>query len=126
MLNFATHLEMTKLILAQAAQQLPAGGTEGAAPSPLGGMFPMLIAFFAIMYFLMIRPQQKRDKARREMLTSVSKGVSVVTSGGICGTVVGLTDSHVVLRVDEDVTIQFMRSAVAHVEKEDDESAKSN
>ena len=125
MLNFATHLELTKLILAQAAQQAPAGGAEGTS-SPLAGMFPMIIAFFAIMYFLMIRPQQKRDRERREMLASVSKGVSVVTSGGICGTVIGLTDSHVVLRVDDDVTIEFVRSAVAHVEHEEDASKKSD
>jgi preprotein translocase subunit YajC len=125
MLDFVRHFELTKLILAQAAQQAPAGGVEGVPPNPIMSMLPMVIAFFAIMYFLMIRPQQKRDRERRDMLASISKGSSVVTSGGMCGTVVGLTDSHVVLRVDDDVKIEFMRSAVAHVERDEDDSAQS-
>jgi preprotein translocase subunit YajC len=105
-----------RLILAQAAEGAAESGADGVVQrSPLGSMLPMFIAFIAIMYFLMIRPQQKREKERRELLSSVSKGDSVITNGGICGTVVGLTESHVVLRVDEDVTIQFVRSAVAQI-----------
>ncbi|MBI2434866.1 MAG: preprotein translocase subunit YajC [Candidatus Hydrogenedentes bacterium] len=78
-------------------------------------MVPMLVAFFAIMYFLMIRPQQKRERERREMLSSITKGDRVVTNGGICGDVVGLTDTNVVLRVDENCKIEFVRSAIAQV-----------
>ena len=87
-----------------------------AAPSnPLTGMLPMIVVFFAIMYFLMIRPQQKREKERRAMLAAVAKGDAVITTGGICGTVVGLTEDRVVLRVDEKVTMEFVRGAVAQV-----------
>jgi len=93
------------------AEGAPAPSVGGA----FGGMLPLLIIFFAVMYFLMIRPQQKRERERRELLASLSKGDAVVTTGGVCGTIVGLTDTHAVLRVDDDVKIEFLRQAVAQV-----------
>jgi preprotein translocase subunit YajC len=118
------------MLIAQAAEAIPAeviqSGEE--TPSATGsqtgvfGFMPMLIAFIAIMYFLMIRPQQKRDKERRNLLASISKGDSVVTMGGICGTIVGLSESNVVLRVDDNVTMEFVRSAVSQVVKADGEA----
>ena len=60
--------------------------------NPFSQMLPMFILFIGIMYFLMIRPNQKREKQRREMLASLSKGDQVVTNGGVCGTVVGLSE----------------------------------
>jgi preprotein translocase subunit YajC len=96
-----------------------AGGTADQQPqsqtNPLTGMLPMIVIFFAIMYFLMIRPQQKRDKERRAMLAALAKGDAVITTGGICGTVVGITEDRVVLRVDEKVTMEFVRGAIAQV-----------
>ena len=102
----------------------PAGGTEPAPP--LGGLFgggggsSMLLMFgaiIAIMYFFTIRPNQKREKERREMLASVGKNDRVVTSGGICGTVVGLSDKSVVLRVSDEpvVKMEFLRGAISQV-----------
>ncbi|MCA1900730.1 MAG: preprotein translocase subunit YajC, partial [Candidatus Hydrogenedens sp.] len=61
-------------------------------------MLPMILAFIAIMYFLMIRPQQKREKERREMLNALTKGDKVVTTGGMYGTVVDLSEDKVTLR----------------------------
>ncbi len=97
-------------------------GAEGAAQStgapqtnPLGSMLPMIVIFIGIMYFLMIRPQQKRDRERRDMLGALSKGDSVITTGGVCGSVVGLSDDRVVLRVDDNVTMEFVRGAIAQV-----------
>jgi preprotein translocase subunit YajC len=99
----------------------PAGG-ETASPRPGfgGSFFPFLILMFVVMYFLMIRPNQKREKERRNMLGALAKGDKVVTTGGICGTVVGVNDKTVVLKVsDEPVTkIEFVRSAVAQVTKD--------
>lgn len=110
---------MWKLLIAQAAQEsAPAG--DAPTGNPLTGFLPLMIIFLAIMYFLMIRPQQKRDKERRELLSALSKGDSVVTTGGICGTIVGLDESHVVLRVDENVTMQFLRQAIAQVVSPDE------
>ena len=91
----------------------PAGGAQPG--NPLMSMLPMIIAFFAIMYFLMIRPQQKRERERRNMLGSLAKGDNVITTGGICGSVVGLSEDRVVLRVDENVTMEFVRGAIAQV-----------
>ena len=56
----------------------PAGGAQPG--NPLMSMLPMIIAFFAIMYFLMIRPQQKRERERRNMLGSLAKGCLLYTS----------------------------------------------
>lgn len=96
-----------------------AGGGAAAegARSPFTSLLPMILIFFAIMYFLMIRPNQKRERERREMLTSLSKGDTVVTTGGVFGAIVGLSDKTIVLRVSEDplVKMEFARSAVAQV-----------
>ena len=101
---------LSQLVYAQAQ---PAGAQPQG--SFFASMLPMLIAFFAIMYFLTIRPQQKRERERREMLAALNKGDRVITTGGICGDVVGLSDTHVVLRVDDNVKIEFVRAAVAQV-----------
>ncbi len=105
------------------AQETAPAGEGGAPPSGLfgGGFFPVLILMFAVMYFLMIRPNQKRERERQQMLNSIAKGDKVITTGGICGTVVGVNEKTVVLKVsDEPVTkIEFMRSSVAQVAKED-------
>lgn len=89
-----------------------------AAPAPGGGdllsLAPMFVVMIAVMYFLMIRPQQQREKKKNEMLGALSKGDSVVTVGGICGTIVGITDTHVVLKVDDNTKIEFLKSSVAH------------
>ncbi len=111
---------MWRLLFAQTeiAQSVEAPAEQPSVPpgnNPLTGMLPMIVIFFAIMYFLMIRPQQKREKERRAMLAAVTKGDAVITTGGICGTVVGLTEDRVVLRVDESVTMEFVRGAIAQV-----------
>jgi preprotein translocase subunit YajC len=89
------------------AAQGPQGG--------LGSFLPMIVIFFAIMYFLMIRPNQKRERERRAMLAALAKGDKVVTTGGICGTVVGLSERSVVVRVDDNVNIEFLRGAVSQI-----------
>jgi len=94
-----------------------ANGTSGTAGNPLNSMIFMLVAFMAIMYFLTIRPNQKREKERKEMLASIAKGDKVITSGGICGSVVGLSEKTVVLRVSDEpnVKMEFLRGAISQV-----------
>ncbi|MBI5094055.1 MAG: preprotein translocase subunit YajC [Candidatus Hydrogenedentes bacterium] len=89
----------------------------------MGSAFP-IIMLVAIFYFLMIRPNQKQEKKRRDMLASLAKGDKVVTSGGICGTVVGLSEKNVVLRVSDEpaVKMEFVRGAVSKVLSREDES----
>ena len=115
---------MWNLILAQAQEAAqttaPATATDPSAAqqSPFGGnMLVLFAAMIAIMYFLMIRPNQKREKERRDMLASVAKGDKVVTTGGICGTVVGLSEKTIVLRVSDEPTVkmEFLRGAISQV-----------
>jgi preprotein translocase subunit YajC len=83
-----------------------------------------LILIVGVIWFLMIRPQQKRDRARKEMLATVQKNDRVLTSGGILGTVVQLRDDEVTLRVDEtnNVRMRFTRDAIVRIFRGDDES----
>jgi preprotein translocase subunit YajC len=115
-MNLVSSIEILNLLLGQAES-----GAD--APNPLLSMAPLMIAFIFIMYFLTIRPQQKKDKERKEMLDAISKGDEVVTTGGICGKVVSLKETEVVLQVGKDVTIKFLRSSIAHVIDSSEENA---
>ena len=77
-----------------------------------------LFLMFAVFYFLLIRPQQKRQRERNNMLNDLQKGDHVVTIGGLHGTIVDITDEHVGLKVSDNVRLKFERSAVNAVVKE--------
>jgi preprotein translocase subunit YajC len=80
--------------------------------------FSLLLPFilmFAVFYFLLIRPQQKRQKQRNEMLNNLKKGDKVVTIGGLHGTIAELTDDTVVLRVNDVTKLTFNRAAIDSV-----------
>lgn len=95
------------------------GAPEGAAGA--GGpasVAPTLVTFglvFAIFYFLIIRPQNKRQKETKQMLQNLKKGDRVATIGGIRGTIFSMKDDAVVLKVDDNTKIQFSKSAVNSV-----------
>ena len=74
-----------------------------------------VIAMFAVLYFLMIRPQQKRQKKTNSMLSSLKKGDKVVTIGGLHGTVLELDNDTVVIRVNEATKMTFDRSAIRSI-----------
>ena len=83
-----------------------------------GGLFsllPMLIIIFVFMYFVMIRPQSKRAKEHRALLSNLAKGDEVVTNGGIVGKVEKLSDDFVILSVSEGVNIHFQKAAISAV-----------
>lgn len=90
---------------------------EGAAAPASGGleMILMMAVFFAIMYFMIIRPQQKRAKEHKQMLDALSKGDEVVTGGGILGKVASITDNFIELTIADNVTIKVQKQAVATV-----------
>ncbi|MFN3785322.1 MAG: preprotein translocase subunit YajC [Thiothrix sp.] len=91
---------------------------DGAAPAPAGGgleMIIMMAVFFAIMYFMIIRPQQKRAKEHKQMLDALNKGDEVVTGGGVLGKVAAITDNFVELTIADNVTIKVQKHAVASV-----------
>ncbi|MGI5853889.1 MAG: preprotein translocase subunit YajC [Bacillota bacterium] len=79
---------------------------------------------FAVFYFFMIRPQQKQQKKRQEMLNSMEIGTEVVTIGGIHGKIKELNEDTVLLDVDKGMTLKMLRSAIGTVvPKEDNTSA---
>lgn len=73
------------------------------------------ILMFAVFYFLLIRPQQRKSKQRNSMLSAIKKGDKIVTIGGMHGTILELTDDIVVLRVNDSTRITFDRSAISTV-----------
>ncbi len=90
--------------------------TAGAAPA--GGGFASLIPLiliFAVMYFLLIRPQQKKVKAHQAMVQALGKGDEVTTNGGILGKIVSLDDSFVSVEIAQNVTIKLQRGAIGAV-----------
>ncbi|MCK5579765.1 MAG: preprotein translocase subunit YajC [Candidatus Omnitrophica bacterium] len=82
-----------------------------------GSMFQILpfLAVFAIFYFLVIKPEKNKQKARKEKITSIKKNDQVVTAGGLHGTIVNIKETTVVLRVDDNVKIEFDKEAISTV-----------
>ncbi|HHU48999.1 MAG: preprotein translocase subunit YajC [Caldicoprobacterales bacterium] len=102
------------LLTAQTAAQT-AG--EGGILNSLMSFAPIIL-IFVVMYFLMIRPQQKREKKNREMLASLTTGDNVTTIGGICGKIVKIDDDVLTLEVGADkVKLVFERWAIRSVDR---------
>ena len=84
-----------------------------------GGFLIFLVAMFAIMYFLLIRPQRAKQRAAQDMLAQLAPGDEIVTIGGIYGDVVEVYEDKVVLEIAEDVHIEVARKAVAQIVQPD-------
>jgi len=81
--------------------------------NPIMGFLPILL-IFAIFYFLLFLPMQRQKKKQQQMLNELKSGDTVVTSGGIVGTIVKIEGDKLVLRVNPDnLKLQFLRSAVS-------------
>ncbi len=91
--------------LGSALMMAPQGG------NPIVGFLP-IVAMLAIMYFLLLRPQQKEARRHQEMLGALKKGDEVVTVGGLYGRILSLTDERVSLRVDEGVKVDVERAKI--------------
>jgi len=92
------------------------------APPASGGMgqlmsFAPLIILFVIFYFLLIRPQQKKAKEQKEMLSKLEKGDAVVTSGGIHGTITGVAEDAVTVEIAENVRVKVAKEHVVSKKK---------
>jgi preprotein translocase subunit YajC len=88
-------------------------GTSGQGGQQGFGMFIPLILLFGIFYFLLIRPQQKRQREQKDLLASLRKGDQVITAGGLYGKITGLTDSVVTLEITEKVRVKVARSQIS-------------
>ncbi len=91
------------------------GATTAAQPG--GDFMPliMMAGLFVLMYFMIIRPQQKRAKEHKQMLDTLSKGDEVVTNGGILGKVAGITDNFVDVTIADNVSVKVQKQAIASV-----------
>jgi preprotein translocase subunit YajC len=94
------------------------GGGQGPQQQPQGcqqmsGMLIPILIMFAIIYFLMIRPQQKQQKKHKAMISALKKGDKVITNAGIFGTVTGMTEGVLTLEVAKNVHIRVLRGQVA-------------
>lgn len=100
-----------------------AGGAGGGAAF---AQFIPLILIFLIMYFLMIRPQQKRAKQHREMVSNVKKGDTIITQGGILARVASVRDDELEVEIAQGVKIRVVRSTIAQVVSKTEPVAANN
>ncbi|VGO13820.1 hypothetical protein PDESU_02377 [Pontiella desulfatans] len=90
------------------------------AAAPAGGgspfqMIGMMAILFAIMYFMMIRPQKRREKERKEMIAAVKSGERVLLTSGIIGQVTNVKESTLVIRIAENTKIEVVRAAISQI-----------
>lgn len=103
-------------------QQTAPGGQPGVAPAAaqppsMWGMFTPFLFMFAVLYFLMIRPQQKKAKEQQKMLNELKDGDEIVTSSGFLGRVHGIADKVVIVELADDVKVKVLKSQIAQVVK---------
>ena len=101
-----------------------AQAANGAAAKPADPRIALLlqilqfVPIFVIIYLLLIRPQQQRQKKLDQLVKGLKKGDRVLTTGGIIGTVIGVDDTRAVLRIADDVKVEFAKSSVVQVLEE--------
>jgi preprotein translocase subunit YajC len=120
MLNTLLNWAFGATALADAATTTTADPNAAATGDPTGGLISMLVTMgliFAVMYFMMIRPQRKKEKKAKEMLAALKVSDRVCTIGGVYGTIVSIKDETVTLSVGQDnVKLVFARWAIRNVE----------
>ena len=92
----------------------PAFAQDGPTADPFGIFLPMIVIFVAF-YFLLIRPQQKRQKAHTALIGALSTGDEVLTAGGVLGKVTGVSEHYATLKIADDVEIKVQKSTVSSV-----------
>lgn len=93
------------------AEATPAAGAAAQAPDPLMSLI-LPIGLVVLFYFFLIRPQSKRQKEHRKMVSELQKGEEVLTSGGILGKITNVNDDFVTLEIAKDVSLKIQKSAV--------------
>ena len=123
---------MNSFILPLLQADAMAGAEQG--PNMLAQFLPF-IAIILIFYLLIIRPQSKKRKETEKMLSALKKGDKVVTIGGLYGTIQSVKETTVILKVDDNVKLEFLRSAISNItlpsaanesKEEKSEEAESN
>jgi preprotein translocase subunit YajC len=115
--NLIGLLDSTHLLIGAAGGGDPAQGLISFMP---------LIIIFVIFYFLLIRPQKKKQQEHKQMLENLKRGDKVITTGGIHGTIDGITDTTFQLKVANQVKITVAKSAVAGLQRSETTEEKEN
>lgn len=94
-----------------------AAAAGGQAASPDSGMYPMFMiaVIFALFYFMLIRPQNKRQKEHRKLISELKKGDEIITSGGFLAKVVDLGEQYLKVSLNDGAQVHLQRSAVSSV-----------
>lgn len=113
-------LSLTCSLFAQDGAKAPSG-------FDLQSFLPMMLVMFAVLWFFMIRPEQKKQKEKQNMMSSMKKGDKILTIGGIHATIGSVKDDIVMARIGDNTTVKLAKSAVSSVfnqSKDDDNDAK--
>lgn len=102
-------MNLLPLTLAQ-AEGAPAGAGQSTMFMPI-----MMLILFAIMYFMMIRPQKRREKERKEMINSVKSGNRVLLTSGIIGEIINVKENTLVVKIAENTKVEVVRAAISQV-----------
>jgi preprotein translocase subunit YajC len=108
---------------AEAFAQDGAGGGGVAGLFNLGNPMFLMVAMLAIFYFLLIRPQQKRQKEHKQMLANLQKGDTIFTGGGLRGRITGLDENVITMEIADKVRVKVNRSAVGGLVSKGSEAA---
>lgn len=111
------------MILAQATPAAPAAAPAGATQQSGFGMFVPMLLILGIFYFLMIRPQQRKEKERRKMIEELRAGAKVIFAGGIIGTIVEATEKTFRIETASGTQMEVLRSCVQGVAAGDEPKA---
>jgi len=111
---------ISKFFADNAWAMAPNPGGQGGAGGAFAGLLPIIL-IFVIFYFLLIRPQQKKQKEHQAMITNLKKGDKVVTSGGIYGLVEQVGEKTVTLKIAENTKVKFSKQYIAAVRVTADE-----
>ena len=107
---------MNLLLPSTIAEAAPAAGGSG---SPL--QFPiMMVILFGIMYFMMIRPQKRKEKERKAMIASVKTGTRVLLTSGIMAQITNVKENTLIVRISENTKVEVVRSAISQVLEDGD------
>jgi preprotein translocase subunit YajC len=108
---------MNKLMTLLPLAQTTTDGAGQSAPNPLVQFMPIIL-IFVVMYMLLIRPQQKKNKEHQELVKKLKAGDRVVTAGGVHGVISAVKDRSVMVQVAENVVMEFSRTSIITVNPE--------
>jgi len=92
---------------------------QGASQGDAFGFLLPMIVIFAAFYFLMIRPQQKKQKAHTELVSNLSAGDEILTAGGILGVITGISEHYAIVKIADNTEIKIQKSSVTQVVPKD-------